>query len=182
MGVGVMGFVEDFSYSLQNSSKIQFLPNLESFMWKPKFGNNVSKKILQNPLIGCFPFVNSSFKMGVTVMWFVEHFGLSLLLSPIDSYDLPYHIQSSTSGSGCCGLILGLHRLVLFRLDVPKFRFWPYFQGCAQPSINWILFLFSMFSTRTNLKDHVQGICSFAIKSLLFKRWVFSKNWEDSKE
>ena len=33
------------------------------------------KKILYNSLMGCSPFANSRFQMGVTVMGFAEHFG-----------------------------------------------------------------------------------------------------------
>ena len=39
-------------------------------IWKKK-----SKEILYNPLMGCFPFANSRFQMGVTLMGFAEHFG-----------------------------------------------------------------------------------------------------------
>ena len=34
-----------------------------------------SKKVLYNPLMGCFPFANYHFLMGVTTMGFAEHFG-----------------------------------------------------------------------------------------------------------
>ena len=42
----------------------------------------ISKNILYNPPIGCFPFANSRFQMGVTVMGFAEDFGHSLQIGP----------------------------------------------------------------------------------------------------
>jgi len=40
---------------------------------------NFSKKVLYNPLMGCSPFPNCHFQMGVTAMGFAEHFGPRVL-------------------------------------------------------------------------------------------------------
>ena len=55
--------------------KIHFLPHLESFMWKQQ----VEKK-LYNSLMGCSPFTNYHFQMGVTVVGFAEHFGQIVII------------------------------------------------------------------------------------------------------
>ena len=44
---------------------------MKTEIWKQFF----QKKILYNPLMGCFPFTNYHFQMGVTVMGFAEDFG-----------------------------------------------------------------------------------------------------------
>ena len=79
MGVAVMGFIEDFHYGLHNSWKYIFCPIWNLLYEKGNFKKEISKNILCNPPMGCFPFANSRFQMGVTVMGFAEDFGHWLL-------------------------------------------------------------------------------------------------------
>ena len=75
LGGGIMQFVEDFRYGLHNSQKNIFCPIWNLLCENRNLRSKFSKKILYNPLMGCSPFVNLCFQMGVTIMGFAEHFG-----------------------------------------------------------------------------------------------------------
>ena len=55
--------------------EIHFMPHLESLCENGNLKRNFSKKVLYNPLMGYFLFLNFHFQMGIAVMGFVEHFG-----------------------------------------------------------------------------------------------------------
>ena len=73
------GIFEDFRYSLYNWQKYIFCPIWNLLCENGNLKRNFSKKVLYNPPMGCFPFANYHFQMGVTIMGFVEHSGHSPL-------------------------------------------------------------------------------------------------------
>ena len=75
IGVVVMRCVEELPLRIEGFIKITILLHLEFLMWKWKFESKFFKKILHNSLMGCSPFANYRFKMGITVIGFAEHFG-----------------------------------------------------------------------------------------------------------
>ena len=76
-----MGFIEDFRYSMYNSKKCIFCPIWNLLYENKNLKKEISRNILYNPPMGCFPLANSHFQMGVTVMGFAEHFGLRHIFS-----------------------------------------------------------------------------------------------------
>ena len=71
-----MGFVEDVRYGFYNSYDYIFCPIWILLYENGNLKKEISKNILYNPSMGCFPFANSRFQMGVTVTGFAEDFGL----------------------------------------------------------------------------------------------------------
>jgi len=62
---------------MYNSLKYIFCPIWNLLYENGNLKKEISKNILYNPPMGCFPFANSRFQMGVTVMGFAEDFGQS---------------------------------------------------------------------------------------------------------
>ena len=73
-------FFQDFRYSLYNWWKYIFCPIWNLLCENRNLKRNFSKKVIYKPLMGCSLFSNSHFQMGVTVMGFAEHFGLTYIL------------------------------------------------------------------------------------------------------
>ena len=65
-----MGFVKDSCYSLSNWWKYIFCSIWNLLCENRNLKRIFLKKVPYNPLMGCFPFANHHFQMGVTIMGF----------------------------------------------------------------------------------------------------------------
>ena len=115
--------------------KIHFLSHLESFMCKRKFENRFFKNILYNPLMGCSPFANYRFQMGVAVMGFADQFGPCLEASFMSCFFASLFYPTLFSGHPShIGLVSSYYCLIDFS-----------WLGLGPRAIRKLLFLSSAF-------------------------------------